>query len=38
VDVQQEQLQFSNNAARYEATMRFLDGKIKSLEKAISGK
>ena len=38
VDVQQEQLQFSNNAARYEATMRFLDGKIKGLEKAISGK
>jgi len=38
VDVQQEQLQFSNNAARYEATMRFLNGKISGLQKAISGK
>jgi flagellar basal-body rod protein FlgB len=38
VDIQQEQLQFSNNAARYEATMRFLNGKIKGLQKAVSGK
>jgi len=38
VDVQQEQLQFSNNAARFEATMRFLNGKISGLQKAISGK
>ena len=38
VDVQQEQLQFSQNAFRYEATMRFLNGKISGLQKAISGK
>lgn len=38
VDVQHEQLQFSTNASRYEATMRFLNGKIKGLEKAITGK
>lgn len=37
VDVQQEQVKFSQNTAQFEATMRFLDGKIKGLQKAIKG-
>lgn len=38
VDMQREQLHFAENSARFEATMRFLNGKIKGLQKAISGK
>ena len=38
VDVQQEQLKFASNSARFEATMRFLNGKITSIEKALTSK
>ena len=35
VDVQQEQMQFATNSAQFEATMRFLTGKIQGIEKAL---
>lgn len=38
VDAQQEQVKFAENYARFEATMRFLDGRVKNIEKAFSGK
>jgi flagellar basal-body rod protein FlgB len=37
VEVEREQAQFSANALSYQATMRFLDGKIKGLRLAIKG-
>jgi len=38
VDVQKEQVEFSENALRYQASLRFLDGKIKGLNMAIKGR
>ena len=38
VDVQQEQLQFASNSAQFEATLRFLTGKIQGIEKALKTK
>lgn len=37
VDVQQEQIQFAQNQHQFEATMRFLNGKISGIEKALKG-
>ncbi|MEJ2576344.1 MAG: flagellar basal body rod protein FlgB [Gammaproteobacteria bacterium] len=37
VEVEVEQAQFSKNAMAYQASLRFLDGRIKSLKSAISG-
>ena len=37
VDMQREQVAFAQNAVRYQASLRFLDGKIKSLLLAIKG-
>ena len=37
VDIQQEQIQFAANSAQFEATMRFLNGKIQGIEKALKG-
>ncbi len=37
VDAHIEQSHFMNNALRYQASLRFLDGKIKGLLKAIRG-
>ena len=37
VDIQQEQVQFAANTAQFEATMRFLNGKIQGIEKALKG-
>ena len=37
VDTQREQAEFSENAVRYQTTLRFLNGKISGLMKAIKG-
>lgn len=37
VDMQAEQARFAQNAVEYQATLRFLDGKIKGLMTAIKG-
>lgn len=37
VEVEREQAEFSANAMRYQASLRFLDGRIKSLMLAIKG-
>ena len=37
VEVEREQSEFSENAMRYQASLRFLDGKIKGLKRAIKG-
>jgi len=37
VDAQVEQAKFAENAMQYQASLRFLDGKIKGLIKAIKG-
>jgi flagellar basal-body rod protein FlgB len=37
VDVAREQVEFSANAMQYQASLRFLDGKIRSLLSAIRG-
>ena len=37
VEVEREQSEFSENAMRYQASLRFLDGRIKSLMTAIKG-
>jgi flagellar basal-body rod protein FlgB len=37
VDMQHEQLQFSDNNMRFSATMRFLNGKIASIKAALKG-
>jgi len=37
VDVTREQVAFSQNAMQYQASLRFLDGKIRSLLTAIKG-
>jgi len=37
VDAQLEQAKFAENAMQYQASLRFLDGKIKGLIKAIKG-
>ncbi len=37
VEIETEQSQFSTNAMRYQATLRFLDGRIKGLMTAIKG-
>jgi flagellar basal-body rod protein FlgB len=37
VNVEQELVRFSENSAQFEATMRFLTGKIQGIEKAIKG-
>ena len=37
VDMQKEQVEFSRNAVRYQASLRFLDGRIKGLLTAIRG-
>lgn len=37
VDAQVEQTKFAENAMQYQATLRFLDGKVKGLMKAIRG-
>ena len=37
VDTQLEKTKFSENAVRYQTTLRFLNGKIGSLMKAIKG-
>ena len=37
VEVEREQGEFSENAMRYQASLRFLDGKIKGLLRAIKG-
>ena len=37
VDTQLEQTKFSENAVRYQTTLRFLNGKISGLMKAIKG-
>jgi len=37
VDVAREQVEFSSNAMQYQASLRFLDGKIRSLLSAIRG-
>ena len=37
VDPHIEQANFMNNALRYQASLRFLDGKIKGLKSAIRG-
>ena len=37
VEIEREQTEFSANALRYQASLRFLDGKVKSLKLAIKG-
>jgi flagellar basal-body rod protein FlgB len=37
VEVEREQAEFSANAMRYEATLRFLDSKVKGIRRAIKG-
>jgi flagellar basal-body rod protein FlgB len=37
VEVEREQSEFSENAMRYQASLRFLDGRIKGLLRAIKG-
>jgi flagellar basal-body rod protein FlgB len=37
VDAEQEQMAFSRNAMEYQATLRFLDGRIKGLMTALRG-
>lgn len=37
VEVQQEMVRYATNSTQFEATMRFLSGKIQTLEKAIKG-
>jgi len=37
VDMDQERARFADNAVRYEAALRFLNGKIKTLMSAIQG-
>ncbi|MCP5304035.1 MAG: flagellar basal body rod protein FlgB [Chromatiaceae bacterium] len=37
VEVEREQTEFSANAMRYQASLRFLDGKVKGLMLAIKG-
>lgn len=37
VDMQKEQVEFGQNAVRYQASLRFLDGRIKGLLTAIRG-
>lgn len=37
VEVEREQSEFSENAMRYQASLRFLDGRIKGLRRAIKG-
>ncbi|TQV75302.1 flagellar basal body rod protein FlgB [Aliikangiella marina] len=37
VDAQIEQAKFAENAMQYQATLRFLDGKVKGLIRAIKG-
>ena len=37
VEIEREQTEFSANAMRYQASLRFLDGRIKSLMTAIKG-
>ena len=37
VDAQVEQAKFAENAMQYQATLRFLDGKVKGLLQAIKG-
>ena len=37
VEVEREQAEFSANAMRYQASLRFLDGRIKSLKLAFKG-
>ncbi len=37
VEAEREQTEFSANAVRYQASLRFLEGKIKTLKTAISG-
>ena len=37
VEVEREQSEFSANAMRYQASLRFLDGRIKSLKLALKG-
>jgi flagellar basal-body rod protein FlgB len=37
VELAVEQLQFSENATRYQTTLNFLDGRIKGLMSAIRG-
>jgi len=37
VDAQQEQTRFMRNAMDYQASFRFLDGKISGIKKALSG-
>ena len=38
VEIEREQTEFSANAMRYEASLRFLDGRIKGLLTAIKGR
>ncbi|MFM9970342.1 MAG: flagellar basal body rod protein FlgB [Burkholderiales bacterium] len=37
VDLDNERVQFADNALRYEATLRFINGKIRTLLSAIQG-
>lgn len=37
VEVEREQVEYSANALKYQATLRFLDGSIKGLKTAIKG-
>jgi flagellar basal-body rod protein FlgB len=37
VEIDREQSEFSENAMRYQASLRFLDGKISGLRRAIKG-
>jgi flagellar basal-body rod protein FlgB len=37
VDVVREQVEFSSNAMQYQASLRFLEGKLRSLLTAIKG-
>lgn len=37
VEVEREQAEFSANAMRYQASLRFLDGKVKNLKLAFKG-
>jgi flagellar basal-body rod protein FlgB len=37
VETEREQVEYSANAIRYQASLRFLDGKIKTLKTAITG-
>jgi flagellar basal-body rod protein FlgB len=37
VETEREQVEYSANAVRYQASLRFLDGTIKTLKTAITG-